>query len=611
MPSFNSVEYALALKMNRIPIRAKSATSKLKLKTTRLSVEGPIECSITGSVLLNNALYNKGTAFQPQERQEFKLKGLLPEKVNSLDDQVERAYKQFRYLKTPLARNDFCASMRRQNLVLYFALVSRNIKEMLPIIYTPTEGDAISAYSHRFRKPEGCFLDIKSPETIEERLSHFGDAEDIDYVVVSDGEGILGIGDQGVGGVRISVAKLGLMTLCGGIHPGRGLPVILDVGTNNERLLEDPLYVGNRFPRVHEKEYWEFIDKFIHAVKKLFPQAVLHYEDFGVSKAKTMLEKYRSFLPSFNDDIQGTGSVVMASLIAALKYSDKNLQDCKILIYGAGSAGLGVANQIYKSLVICGIDPEKVKGSVHLMDKKGLIKKSDSDASEGQKFFAKEDKDWKAIDTKSLFEVVKKIKPDVLVGCSTQPGSFTEEVIKEIYKHHKHPIIFPLSNPSRLHEAFPVDIMRWTENNALIATGSPFEPVDGIEIAENNNCYTFPGIGLSAVLSRSKTISDSMITAGIEQLASLSPKMSDPKAGLLPNIHQINEVSARVATAIILQALDEGVATVEKENKPNGGKVSVPRSFDECLSWVKSQMWRPEYRPLLKVSSQDMDDPDS
>ena len=595
----------MAFKMNRIPARTKSLTTKLKQRTTRLSVEGPIECSITGSVLLNNALYNKGTAFKPQEREEFNLKGLLPERVNSLDEQVERAYQQFRYLKTPLARNDFCTSMRRQNLVLYFALVGRNIKEMLPIIYTPTEGDAIMAYSERFRKPEGCFLDIKSPETIEERLSLFGSAEDIDYIVVSDGEGILGIGDQGVGGVRISVAKLGLMTLCGGIHPGRVLPVALDVGTDNKRLLEDPLYVGNRFPRVRGKEYWEFIDKFVHAVKKFFPKAVLHYEDFGVSNAKTMLEKYRDFLPSFNDDIQGTGSVVMASLIAALKYSSKNLEDCKVLIYGAGSAGLGVANQIYKSLVISGTDPEKAKGLVHLMDKKGLIKKSDNDASEGQKLFAKEDKDWEGNDTKSLLEVVKKVKPDVLVGCSTQPGSFTEEVIKEIYKHHKYPIVFPLSNPSRLHEAFPVDIMKWTENNALIATGSPFEPVDGIDIAENNNCYTFPGIGLSAVLSRSKTISDSMINAGIEQLASLSPRMSNPKAGLLPDIHHINEVSARVATAMILQALDEGVATVESENKPNGEKVSVPRSFNECLSWVKSQMWKAEYRPLLKTSYQD------
>lgn len=595
----------MAFKMNRIPARTKSLTTKLKQRTTRLSVEGPIECSITGSVLLNNALYNKGTAFKPQEREEFNLKGLLPERVNSLDEQVERAYQQFRYLKTPLARNDFCTSMRRQNLVLYFALVGRNIKEMLPIIYTPTEGDAIMAYSERFRKPEGCFLDIKSPETIEERLSLFGSAEDIDYIVVSDGEGILGIGDQGVGGVRISVAKLGLMTLCGGIHPGRVLPVALDVGTDNKRLLEDPLYVGNRFPRVRGKEYWEFIDKFVHAVKKFFPKAVLHYEDFGVSNAKTMLEKYRGFIPSFNDDIQGTGSVVMASLIAALKYSSKNLEDCKVLIYGAGSAGLGVANQIYKSLVISGTDPEKAKGLVHLMDKKGLIKKSDNDASEGQKLFAKEDKDWEGNDTKSLLEVVKKVKPDVLVGCSTQPGSFTEEVIKEIYKHHKYPIVFPLSNPSRLHEAFPVDIMKWTENNALIATGSPFEPVDGIDIAENNNCYTFPGIGLSAVLSRSKTISDSMINAGIEQLASLSPRMSNPKAGLLPDIHHINEVSARVATAMILQALDEGVATVESENKPNGEKVSVPRSFNECLSWVKSQMWKAEYRPLLKTSYQD------
>ena len=585
----------------KTPVGIQAAIASLKPKTTRLSIEGPIECDLTGFQLLNSPVFNKGSAFDKNERKAFGIEGLLPSHVHTLDEQVERAYRQFSYLKTPLAKNDFCTSMRVQNKVLYYELVRRHIREMLPIIYTPTEGDAIAAYSHRFRKPEGCFLDITDPDSIDTRLSAYGEDKDIDYVVVSDGEGILGIGDQGVGGIRIAIAKLGLMTLCGGIHPGRVLPVVLDVGTNNQELLNDELYMGNKFPRVRGEQYWDFCDKFIKALKARFPSAVLHYEDFGVSTGREFLFKYRDQVPSFNDDIQGTGAVVMASMTAGLKYSNRDLLDSKVLIYGAGSAGLGIADQIVNHMVSHGATVEEARSKIHAMDKRGLLLKSYDDMSEAQRNYADNDEDWQGVDTSSLLEVVRKVQPTVLVGCSTQAGAFTEEVVKEMYKHNKQPIIFPLSNPTRLHEAVPADLMKWTDNNALIATGSPFEPVDGYYISENNNCFTFPGIGLGAVLSRCTTITDTMISAAVDKLASLSPKMADDKNGLLPRLEEIDEVSAHVATAVVLQSIKEGTARVESERRPDGQMVKVPTDFNECLKWVQSQMWKPIYRPLVKV----------
>lgn len=585
----------------KTPVGVKAAIASLKPKTTRLSIEGPIECDLQGFQLLNSPIFNKGSAFTEEERKAFGLLGLLPLRVNSLDEQVERAYAQFSYLQTPLAKNDFCVSMRAQNKVLYYELVRRNIREMLPIIYTPTEGDAIAAYSRRFRKPEGCFLSVAEPDTIDERLAPYGEDKDIDYIVVSDGEGILGIGDQGVGGVRIASAKLGLMTLCGGIHPGRTLPVVLDAGTNNKELQHDELYMGNKFDRVRGDKYFDFVDNFIQAVKKRFPSAVLHWEDFGVTTARTLLQSYRGQLPSFNDDIQGTGAVVMASMAAALKFSNRDLLDLKVLIYGAGSAGMGVADQIVNHMVLHGASVEDARAKITIMDRRGVILRSHEDVSDIQKQYAAKDELWKDIDTKSLLEAVKHVQPTVLVGTSTQAGAFTEEIVKEMYKHNSQPIVFPLSNPTRLHEAVPIDLMKWTDNNALIATGSPFKPVDGYAISENNNCFTFPGIGLGAVLSRCTTITDTMISAAVDQLASLSPKMDNPKNGLLPPLEEITEVSASVATAFILQSLKEGTARVESEEKPDGGHVEVPRDFNECLDWVQSQMWRPEYRPLVKV----------
>ena len=573
--------------------------------STRLSVAGPIECDLAGSHLLNSPLFNKGSAFSKEERVAFALEGLLPPVVNTLDEQVDRAYKQLHFLKTLLAKNDFCTSMRLQNKVLYYKLVREHIKELIPIVYTPTEGDAIIAYSDRFRKPEGCFLDITEPENIDKRLAQFGEDKDVDYIVITDSEGILGIGDQGVGGVRIAIAKAALMTLCGGLHPGRVIACVLDVGTNNKKLLEDDLYMGNRFPRVRGKEYDDFTNKCIMAMQKRFPSAVIHYEDFGVTTARAVLDRFRHVLPCFNDDIQGTGAVVMASMAAALKLTDRKLLDSRVLIYGAGSAGLGIADQIVNHMIIHGATKEEARARIYCMDRFGLLltgMKTNSPAQEG---YAHDPKDWEDVDTKSLVEVIGKVKPTCLIGCSTQAGAFNEKVIKEMYKFNPRPMIFPLSNPTRLHECVPEDALKWTDYNALVATGSPFPPVEGHVISENNNCFSFPGIGLGAVLARATTISDAMISAAVDELASLSPAQNDPKAGLLPPIEEIDETSARVATAVILQCVKEGHSRVESEDSPVGGKVKVPRDFYACLSWVKEQMWRPEYRPMIKVEHSD------
>lgn len=569
---------------------------------TRLTATGSVECDLVGFNLLNSSLFNKGSAFSLEERAAFDLTGLLPPVVNSLDEQAERAYKQLHFFKTALAKSDFCTSLRIQNKVLYYKLCRDHIKELLPIVYTPTEGDAIIAYSVRFRKPEGCFLDINDPDGIDDRLNPFGKDKDIDYIVISDSEGILGIGDQGVGGVRICVAKASLMTLCGGLHPGRVMSAVLDVGTNNKALLNNDLYMGNRFPRVRGKAYDEFVEKVMTKLHNRYPHAVIHFEDFGVTTARPVLERYRSRYACFNDDIQGTGAVAMASMSAALKVTNKDLLEAQIVIFGAGSAGLGISDQIVNHMVSHGASKEQAMKHIHCVDRFGLILDNMGDVSSAaQMRYADKAADWEGIDTKKLVEVVKKIQPTVLIGCSTQAGAFTEEVIKEMYKHNKRPIIFPLSNPTRLCEVRPEDAMKWTDYNALIATGSPFPPVNGHVISENNNCVAFPGIGLGAVLGRLKTISDTMISAAVDELAALSPAVKDHRGGLLPDLDTIDETSARIAVAVILQALKEGAVSVEKEDSPSGGKVRVPRDFDHCLAWVKSQMWRPKYRPLIKV----------
>ncbi|OHF01573.1 malic enzyme [Colletotrichum orchidophilum] len=544
-----------------------------------LSTSGPISCAVTGSALLNTPYLNKGTAFPEDERREFNLTGLLPQSIHSLDQQMHRAYEQYKSRQDDLAKNTFLTSLKEQNEVLYYRLLQAHLPEMFSIVYTPTEGDAIQNFSRLFRRPDGCFLNIN----------------DVDH-----GEEILGIGDQGVGGVLISVAKLVLTTLCAGVHPNRTLPVVLDCGTDNEELLNDDLYLGLRQKRVRGHKYDRFVDEFVKAARRLYPRAYIHFEDFGLTNARRILDQYRPHIPCFNDDVQGTGCVTLAAITAALHVSKQKLTDLRLVVFGAGSAGVGIADQVRDAIAAEGnMSKEDASKQIWLIDKPGLLT-TDSEVSAAQKGFAKDPADWKDKDG-SLLSVIKNVKPNVLIGTSTKPKAFTEEIVRAMAAGVERPIILPLSNPTRLHEAVPEDIYKWTDGKALVATGSPFKPVKGpwgdggkeieIEVAECNNSVVFPGIGLGSVLCRARLVTDKMLVAAVEGVASLSPALKDQTAPLLPGVDVVRDVSVRVARAVIKAAIEEGVATEE----------GIPEGDEELDEWVREQMWSPEYRPLKLV----------
>ncbi|KZF24517.1 hypothetical protein L228DRAFT_218969, partial [Xylona heveae TC161] len=562
-----------------------------------LSTSGPQECALTGSALLRSPYLNKGSAFTPEERKDFGLYGLLPANIQSLEEQVRRAYQQYQSCPDNLAKNTFMTSMKEQNEVLYYKLILDHLKEMFPIIYTPTEGEAIQNYSRLFRRPDGCFLNIEDQDRVEGDLAQWGDPEDIDYIVVTDGEQILGIGDQGVGGILISVAKLVITTLCAGIHPSRSLPVVLDCGTDNEELLNDELYLGLRQKRVRGKKYDAFVDKFVQSAQKLYPRAYIHFEDFGLPNARRILDKYSSQIPCFNDDVQGTGCVTLAAIMSGLHVSKQKLADLRIVMFGAGTAGTGIADQIRDAIATdAGKSKEEAAKQIWCVDKPGVLLKSQKDKlTHGQILYARDDAEWEGKKHDNLLEIVKEVKPNVLIGTSTKPKAFTEEVIKEMAKHVERPLVFPLSNPTKLHEADPKDINAWTDGKALIATGSPFPPVEHggkkYEVAECNNSTCFPGIGLGAVLSRTKLLSEKMLVAAIKALAAQSPALKDPNRGLLPDVVDVREISVHIAKAVIKQSVEEGLAREE----------GIPSDDHALEEWVREQMWDPAYRPLKRV----------
>ncbi|APA09296.1 hypothetical protein SS1G_12079 [Sclerotinia sclerotiorum 1980 UF-70] len=562
-----------------------------------LSTSGPLECALTGTALLNTPYLNKGAGFPADERRTFKLTGLLPSSVSTLDQQVKRAYEQYSSRDSDLAKNTFMTSLADQNEVLFYRLIQEHMKEMFSIIYTPTEGEAIENYSRIFRRPAGCFLNIDDTDRVHDDLAQWGGPDDIDYIVVTDGEEILGIGDQGVGGVLISVAKLVLTTLCAGIHPNRTLPVVLDCGTDNEKLLNDDLYLGLKKPRVRGKEYDDFVDKFVQNAKKLYPKAYIHFEDFGLPNARRILDRYRPEMACFNDDVQGTGCVTLAAMMAGLHVSKIKLEDTRIVVFGSGTAGTGIADQVRDAIAA---DSEKSKEEaakqIYCVDKPGLLLKSHGDKlTHAQIPYAREDSEWKDKDHGNLLEVIKTVKPHILIGTSTQPKTFTKEIIQEMASHVERPIIFPLSNPTRLHEADPKDINEWTKGKALIATGSPFPPVKyedhEYEVAECNNSTCFPGIGLGCVLSRTKLLSDKMLVSAVKALASQSPALKNPDKGLLPDVADVREISVHIAKAVIRCSVEEGLAQ-EK---------GIPGNDGDLEEWIREQMWDPVYRPLKLV----------
>lgn len=552
-----------------------------------------------GRALLANGTLSKGSAFPTSERREFGLQGLLPSRVQTLDMQVQRAYEQYSQKTTDIGKNTFMTSLKAQNETLYYKVIQTHLKEMMPIIYTPTEGSAIANYSRLFRGAEGVFLTIDRAGEMEEDFEQVDEMGDVDIIVVSDGEQILGIGDQGVGGVLISVAKLVLYTLCAGIHPNRTLPVVLDCGTDNKELLEDEHYLGLQKPRVRGEEYDAFVDKFVQTARKRFPKAYIHFEDFGVHNARRILDKYASEIPCFNDDVQGTGCVTLAAVTAAASVADVKIGDLRCVMYGAGTAGTGIADQIADAIALDGgKSKEDAKKQIYCVDQQGVILQSmDKDLNDAQKPYARPDDKWKDADTKSLLSIVKQAKPHVLIGTSTQAGAFTEEVVQEMSKHIDRPMIFPLSNPTKLHEAKPEDLFKWSNGKVLTATGSPFDPVEveggkKREIAECNNSVVFPGIGLGTVLSRAKLITSAMLVEATKALAAQAPAMKDPDAALLPDVEDVREVSVKIAAAVIKQAIKEEVAQEE----------DIPEADEDLEEWIRVQMWKPEYRPLKKVT---------
>ncbi|KAF2138248.1 uncharacterized protein K452DRAFT_234426 [Aplosporella prunicola CBS 121167] len=579
-----------------------------------LSTSGPQGCALSGAALLRTPYLNKGSAFTPEERKEFKLHSLLPPNVQTLDEQVKRAYEQYCSRQDDLAKNTFMTSMKEQNTVLYFKLIQDHLKEMFSVIYTPTEGEAIANYSRLFRRPEGCFLNVDDQDRIEDNLDQWGAPEDVDLIVVSDGEQILGIGDQGVGGILISVAKLVIYTLCAGIHPTRTLPVVLDCGTNNKELLEDELYLGLRKPRARGEKYDSFVDKFVKAARKRYPNAYIHFEDFGLPNARRILEKYTPEIACFNDDVQGTGCVTLAAIMAAMHVADIKYEDLRVVLFGSGTAGTGIADQLKDAIAV---DTDKSKEEagqqIWCVDKPGLLLKSKKDdLMPAQVPYARDDKEWEGKQHDDLLSIVREVKPHVLIGTSTKPDSFTKEVIEEMAKHVDRPIIFPLSNPTKLHEANPNDLFEWTKGRCLVATGSPFPPVEyegeKYEIAECNNSTTFPGIGLGAILSRTKLLTPPLLVAATKALAAQAPALQSsnkdtPRAvALLPDVTDVREISVKIAAAVIRKAAELDLA--QEKNIPLGEGEKGDAELEE---WIREQMWDAEYRPLKRVEPQRAD----
>jgi malate dehydrogenase (oxaloacetate-decarboxylating) len=549
----------------------------------------PMRIRVRGRSVLTNPILNRGTAFTPAERRELGLVGLLPSGVSTLDGQLRRVYAQYQRQPDNLAKNVFLANMRDRNEVLFYRLLTEHLDEMLPIVYTPTVGEAIQRYSHEYRRPRGVFLDVNHPEDVEESLSNYGlSAEDVDLLVATDSEGILGIGDQGVGGIDISIGKLAVYIGAAGLHPRRVIPVVLDMGTDNLALLNDEMYIGNRHARVRDQRYDDLIDAYVTAATKLFPHAMLHWEDFGASNARRILNKYADQACTFNDDMQGTAAVVMAAAFAAVNAAGSRMRDQLVVIHGAGTAGLGIADLMRDEMVRQGLSREEATRRFWALGRRGLLT---DDRTEHQYDFqqpyawpAAEAAEWSASGgAPNLAEVVAQAKPTMLIGTSTQAGAFSEPIVRQMASTVNRPIIMPLSNPTSKAEAVPADLIRWTDGRALVATGSPFDPVehDGVtyRIAQANNALVFPGLGLGVSVARAARITETMITAAAEAVATLSDARTQG-ASLLPPVSNLRTVSATVAIAVAHAAEKEGLAQ---------------STMDNAVQAVQQAMWRPQY----------------
>ena len=555
-----------------------------------------VETALSGYELLNDPLLNKGTAFTETERDAFDLHGLLPPHVAELDYQVQRRLAAFRGLGSDLQRYVFLRGLQDSNETLFYALLTRNIEEMMPIVYTPTVGVGCQLFSHVFRKPRGLFLSIPHQDLIPRILTH-PRYDRINAIVVSDGERILGLGDQGAGGMGIPIGKLSLYTACAGLHPGTTLPVLLDVGTDNGDHLRDPLYIGWQHERVRGPAYDDLVSTFVEAVRKRWPHVLLHWEDFAIGNANRLLAHYRNSLCTFNDDIQGTAAIAVGTLLCAINVTGVPLTEQRVAVLGAGSAGTGICALLLRAMIEAGLSEQRARECFYLVDRPGLLLAGINGLAPFQAPFAQDPArvaGWKLktpgrID---LQDVVANAHPTVLIGTSGQAHAFTEPAVRAMSKSVERPVIFPLSNPTERSEATPADLDAWTEGRAVIATGSPFPPLrrggKQFRIDQNNNAYVYPGIGLGAIAVCARRISDGMFLAAANTIAAQSPTRRDPDANLLPPLIEIRKLSFQVALAVALQAQKEGCADA--------------LSKEQTAAAIKAKMWEPVYAPYRRIA---------
>jgi len=562
-----------------------------------MSTNKPIYISYAGPSLLETPLLNKGSAFSPEERRNFNLIGLLPPVYESIDEQVERCYSQYSSFDEPINKHIYLRAVQDNNETLFYRLLSEHLVEMLPIIYTPTVGDACEEFSDIYRSARGIFVSYGEREYMDEILRSVT-KDKVKVVVVTDGERVLGLGDQGIGGMGIAIGKLSLYTACGGISPAYTLPVALDVGTNNQEALEDPMYMGMRHPRIGKDEYNAFVDQFIDAVQARWPGVMIQFEDFAQPNAMPLLQRHRERVCCFNDDIQGTAAITLGSLLAACKKKGEQLHEQRLVFVGAGSAGSGIAELIIAAMVTQGLDEATARSQIYMVDKNGLLVEDAPGLTDFQERLVQSKAaiaDWELSGDNpypGLLDVVVNARATALIGASGIPGLFTEAVIKGMHAQCAMPIIFPLSNPSRLVEAHPAQVMEWTQGKAIVATGSPFGSVeyDGrpFEISQCNNSYIFPGIGLGVISAKASRITDEMLMVASMTLAELVPKSSDPTVGILPPLTALTDISKKIAFAVGRVAQAEGWA--------------LQTSEEELLGHIERNFWLPEYREYRRVA---------
>jgi malate dehydrogenase (oxaloacetate-decarboxylating) len=551
----------------------------------------PVTTDLTDFALINTPLLNKGTAFTESERDQFRLHGLLPPHVGTLEDQANRRLTVLHHFATDFERYAFLRDLQDTNETLFYAFLVRHIEEMLPLVYTPTVGEGCQRFSEIWRKPRGLFLSYPLKHRIRDILAN-PQFDPVRVIVVSDGERILGLGDQGAGGMGIPIGKLALYTACAGIHPAETLPILLDVGTDNRERLTDSLYVGWRHERIRGEEYDAFVEEFVGAVVERWPNVLLQWEDFAGSNAARLLRRYRDRLCTFNDDIQGTAAVAAATLLAAINVTGVPLTDQRIAFVGAGSAGCGIASLLQRAMIENGLDPDEARRRFFAVDRDGLLIEGMNGITETQRPFLKsraEVAGWQLQNsaTIGLHDVMINAKPHVLIGVCGNAGTFGEAAIRAMASQIERPVIFPLSNPISRSEATPADLMEWTDGKALIGTGSPFPPVAWrgkmVPINQTNNSYIFPGVGLGVIASGARRLSDAMFMSAAKALAALSPAASDPSGRLLPPVDDLRKVSVAVATAVARQAQLDGLVD--------------PCEPDVLAERIWSCIWEPVYRP--------------